>query len=82
MGSTWNHIVFEVIKNGIISKKYKELYSMTFKSVIKILLAIFLIYLTTKQINQSHLDTWYICYFIFYILIVLNWNDKKEKQNN
>lgn len=82
MGSTWNPIAFEVIKNGIISKKYKELYSMTFKSIIKTLLAIFLIYLTTKQINQSHLDTWYIYYFIFYILIVLNWNDKKEKQNS
>ncbi|HBC4807433.1 TPA: hypothetical protein OZE54_002701 [Staphylococcus aureus] len=49
---------------------------MSFKSILKLVLSILLILFTVIQIQQNHLDTWYIFYFLVYILITLDIKDK------
>ncbi|UTH17267.1 hypothetical protein [Macrococcus epidermidis] len=55
------------------------------RTIILSLLAVVLFFLTMKQVNQSHLDTWFLLYFLVYVSITLVWNNekttKKRQQN-
>ncbi len=46
--------------------------------VIQVVLSIFLVVFTYKQINQDYLDTSFIVYVILYILFVLRFYNRKE----
>lgn len=46
--------------------------------VIQVVLSIFLVIFTYKQINQDYLDTLFIVYVILYLLFVLRFYNRKE----
>ncbi len=47
--------------------------------ILQIILGIFLLFFIYKQMNQNHLDTWFILYTVFFIFFS-SWFDKHYKK--
>lgn len=54
------------------------------KQIIKLIFGILMLVFATMQIQQDHLDTWFISYFLLYLLILFNLgnNNNSHKQSN
>ncbi|OLN73842.1 hypothetical protein APX00_13900 (plasmid) [Staphylococcus aureus] len=48
--------------------------------ILQIILGIFLLFFIYKQMNQNHLDTWFILYTVFFIFFS-SWFDKHYKKS-
>ncbi|PTE30696.1 hypothetical protein BUZ11_13715 [Staphylococcus gallinarum] len=57
-------IVIQFIKKGMIALKW-------FLSIVQIILGVFLAFFAYKQMNQNHLDTWFIIFTVFSLIFVL-----------
>ena len=53
---------------------------MSSRIVVQLLLSILMLFFIHQQINQSHLDFWFIIYFLFFIVVVLFWKPSKDKK--
>lgn len=56
--------MIQFIKKGMIVLKW-------FLSIVQIILGILLAFSAYKQMNQDHLDTWFIVFTVFVIIFVL-----------
>ncbi|MDW4093284.1 hypothetical protein WL507_13140 [Staphylococcus saprophyticus] len=51
-----------------------------FLFISQMILGILLVFFVYKQMNQDHLDTWFIAFTVFY-LIFLIWNAERYNSN-
>ena len=56
--------MIQFIKKGMIALKW-------FLSIVQIILGVLLAFFAYKQMNQNHLDTWFIIFTVFYLIFVL-----------
>ncbi|MEB7074568.1 hypothetical protein [Staphylococcus epidermidis] len=47
---------------------------------VQLLLSILMFVFIYQQINQSHLDFWFIIYFLFFMAVVLFWKPSEKKK--
>ncbi|WP_198645017.1 hypothetical protein [Staphylococcus epidermidis] len=51
---------------------------MSSRIVVQLLLSILMLVFIHQQINQSHLDFWFIIYFLFFIAVVLETFERQK----
>ncbi|SUN23110.1 hypothetical protein [Staphylococcus saprophyticus] len=47
---------------------------------VQLLLSILMLVFIYQQINQSHLDFWFIIYYLFFMAVVLFWKPSENKK--
>lgn len=58
----------------------KENISMWLRFSVQLIMSILMFAFIYQQVNQSHLDFWFIIYFLFFTVVVLFWKPSENKK--
>lgn len=60
--------------------KKEDIFFMWLRFSVQLFLSILMLVFIYQQINQSHLDFWFIIYYLFFMAVVLFWKPSENKK--